>query len=321
MGREAAFERSDWGLLVFVAATWGSSFLFIDIGVDHFAPGLVALLRLAFGAATLAAVPAARRGVPRSAWPAIALLAVVWMAAPFVLFAVAQQSIDSSLAGMLNAAAPLFTAVVAALAARRLPSRRRSTGLLIGFLGVLAISWPSLGGAHATAAGAGLVIAATMLYGVAFNIAGPLQQRHGALPVIWRAELVAVGLVAPLGIATLSDSTFAWSSLAAVAALGALGTALAFVAFATLAGHVGSTRASVTVYFLPAVAIALGALFRDETIAGVSLLGTALVTAGAYITSRGERRSNRDQPTSFEISGSRVRSSAPTSEKIATAQR
>jgi drug/metabolite transporter (DMT)-like permease len=131
-------------------------------------------------AATLAAVPAARRGLPRSTGPAIALLGVVWMAAPFVLFGMAEQSIDSSLEGMLNAAAPLFTAVVAALVARQLPSRGRGTGLLIGMLGVFAIGSPSLGGAHATAAGAALVIAATMLYGVAFNVAGPLQRCHGA---------------------------------------------------------------------------------------------------------------------------------------------
>lgn len=297
MDREGAFGTGDWGLLVFVAVTWGSSFLFIDIGIDHLAPALVALLRLAFGAATLAAVPAARRGVPRSAWPGIALLGVVWMAAPFVLFGVAEQSIDSSLAGMLNAAAPLFTAAVAALIARRFPSRRRGAGLVVGFLGVLVVSWPSLHGAHATAAGAGLVVVATMLYGVAFNVTGPLQQRYGALPVIWRAQLIALGLVAPLGIVSVSDSAFAWSSLAAVAALGCLGTALAFVAFATLAGRVGSTRASVTVYFLPAVAIALGALFRDETIAGVSLLGTVLVTAGAYVTSRSERDARRTTVT------------------------
>lgn len=117
---EAAFSGADWALLVAVAAMWDSSFLFIDIGVDHLAPELVALLRLAFGAATLAFVPAARRRVPRTAWPAIALLGAVWMAVPFVLFAVAQQSIDSSLAGMLNGAAPLFTAIVAGLATRQL---------------------------------------------------------------------------------------------------------------------------------------------------------------------------------------------------------
>jgi drug/metabolite transporter (DMT)-like permease len=221
MQREAAFTRADWALLAAVAAMWGSSFLFIGFGVDHLAPALVALLRLAFGAGTLAAVPAARRSLPRADWPAIALLGVVWMAAPFILFAVAEQSIDSSLAGMLNAAAPLFTAGVAALASRRLPGRRRAAGLMIGFAGVIAITWPSLNDAHATGVSAALVVLATMLYGVAFNLAGPLQQRHGALPVIWRAQLVALVLVAPLGVAGVPASTFAWSSVLAVAALAA----------------------------------------------------------------------------------------------------
>lgn len=267
---------------------WGSSFLFIDIGVDHLAPALVAMLRLAFGAATLALVPAARRAVSREAWPMIALLGVVWMAVPFVLFALAQQSIDSSLAGMLNAAAPLFTAIIAGLAARRLPGRRRAAGLVIGLVGVLAISWPSLQHAESTAAGAAMVVFATALYGVAFNLTGPLQQRHGALPVIWRAQLVAFVVVAPFGLAGIPESSFAPSSVLAVAVLGSLGTAVAFVCFTTLVGRVGSTRASVTIYFLPAVAIVLGAVFREETIAVISLLGTALVITGAVLTSRSE---------------------------------
>ncbi len=288
MRTEAPFAAADWAWLMAVAAAWGSSFLFIRIGVGHFAPQLVALLRLAFGAAALAAVPAARRSVPRADWPAIALLGAVWMAGPFLLFAVAEQSIDSSLAGMLNAAAPLFTAVVAALISGRLPGGPRRAGLLIGFGGVMVISWPSLHGAHATAAAIGLVVLATALYGIAFNLAAPLQQRHGALPVIWRAQLAALAPVAPLGLADIPRSTFAWSSLLAVAALGCLGTAFAFVAFTTLAGRVGSTRASVTVYFLPPVAIVLGAVFRSETITLVSLAGTALVTAGAYLASRRE---------------------------------
>ena len=276
-------------LLLAVAVMWGSSFLLIDIGVDHFTPELVALLRVAFGAGALAVVPAARSRVPGAAWPAIAVLGVIWMAAPFVLFGIAEQSIDSSLAGMLNGGAPLFTAIVAGLATRQLPSRGRAAGLAVGLAGVVAISWPAVQDAEASAAGAGLVVLATVLYGVAFNLAGPLQRRHGALPVIWRAQLVALALLAPFGIAGVPASTFAWSSLLAVAVLGGLGTAVAFVAFTTLAGRVGSTRASVAVYFLPAVAIALGAVFRDETIAAVSLLGTGLVTAGAYLTSRADK--------------------------------
>jgi drug/metabolite transporter (DMT)-like permease len=282
---QQAFGTREWALLAAVALMWGSSFLLIDVGVDHLRPELVALLRVAFGAATLAAVPAARRAIPRAAWPPVALLGITWMAVPFVLFPVAQQWIDSSLAGMLNAAAPLFTAVVAAVAARQLPGRRPAIGLLVGFAGVLAITWPSLGDARASAAGIGLVLAATLLYGVAFNLAGPLQQRHGALPVVWRAQLVALALLLPSGLAAVPASRFAWSSLAAMVALGAFGTALAFVAFTTLAGRAGSTRASVSVYFLPPVAIALGAAVRDEPIAAAAVLGTALVLAGAYVVS------------------------------------
>jgi drug/metabolite transporter (DMT)-like permease len=292
-----AFGTREWALLAAVAVMWGSSFLLIDVGVDHFRPELVALLRVAFGAATLAALPAARRAIPRSAWPLVALLGIVWMAVPFVLFPIAQQWIDSSLAGMLNAAAPLCTAAVAALAARRLPGRRRATGLLVGFAGVVAITWPSLGGARASAAGTGLVLAATLLYGVAFNLAGPLQQRHGALPIVWRAQLVALALLLPSGLAAVPASGFAWSSMAALVALGALCTALAFVAFTTLAGRAGSTPASVAVYFLPPIAIALGAVVRDEPIEVAAVLGTALVIAGAYLVSR------RDA----EVAGARTR--------------
>jgi drug/metabolite transporter (DMT)-like permease len=177
---------------------------------------------------------------------------------------------------------------VAVVMVRRLPGRRQQAGLLIGFAGVVAITSPSLGGAQASVAGIALVLAATLLYGVAFNLAGPLQRRHGALPVVWRAELVALALLLPAGLAAVPGSAFDWSSLAAIVALGCLGTALAFVAFTTLAGRAGSTRASVTVYFLPPVAIALGVLVRDEPIAAVSVAGTVLVAAGAYLVSRRE---------------------------------
>jgi drug/metabolite transporter (DMT)-like permease len=283
------YAASDWGRMAIVAVLWGCSFLFIDIGVDHLAPEVVAFARIALGAATLAVFPSARRAVPRRAWGWVALLGVTWMAIPFVLFPVAEQWIDSSLAGMINGSAPLFTALVAALAMGRLPSSRTAAGLAIGFAGVAVVSWPALRDADATALGAALVLVATLLYGVAFNIAGPLQRSHGALPVLLRAQLVALVLTAPLGVAGLDDSSFAWSSVLAMVALGCGGTALAFVAFTTLAGRVGATRGSVTIYLIPPAAIAAGALFRDEPIGAAAVVGTVLVLAGAAVVSRGAR--------------------------------
>lgn len=96
------------------------------------------------------------------------------------------------------------------------------------------------------------------------------------------------GVVAPLGVAGLDGSSFAWSSLLAVAALGCLGTALAYLAFTTLAGRVGASRGSITIYFVPVVAIALGVLVRGESVAPISIAGAALILLGAFLTSRRE---------------------------------
>ncbi len=284
--RLQAFAPLDWALLAAVALMWGSSFLLIEIGLDDLEPAVVAWLRLLFGAATLACIPAARRSLRRQDWPPVALLGLVWMAVPFLLFPIAQQSIASSLAGMINGAAPLFTAAVAAGWSRRVPTGWQLTGLVIGFVGVLAINWPAAQGAPATALGAGLIVLATLLYGIAFNMAEPLERRSGALPVIWRAQLVALVLLTPPGLVGITDSSPAWSSMLAMVALGVLSTGLAFAAFTTLVGRVGASRGSVTVYFIPVVAIVLGVVLRDERVTGAAIAGTTLVLVGAYATSR-----------------------------------
>lgn len=291
------FAPADWGLLSFLAVTWGASFLFIAIGLEAFAPALVTTLRIAFGAATLAVVPRARRRVPRDAWPGIAALGVVWVALPLLLFPLAQRSIDSSVAGMINGAVPLAAAAVAALLARRLPPARQRAGLVLGFVGVVLISLPAAQGARASAIGVLLVLLAVACYGTALNIAAPLQQRYGALPVLLRAQASALVLVAPLGLAGLGESRFDAGSLAAVAVLGCAGTGLAFLGMTVLVGRVGAARGSIATYFIPVVAIALGVVVRDEAVAVISLVGTALVVAGAWLTSRGRRGAVRTPPT------------------------
>ncbi len=289
----SSFTARDWSLLLGAGVMWGSSYLLIKIGLEGFAPETVAWLRLLFGVATLTMLPGARRGLQhRHDWWLVAVLGLVWMAVPFVLFPIAQQHIDSALAGMVNGAAPLFTALIAVLWFRNRPTTQVTAGLLVGFLGVVAIADPSVTG-RATLLGILLVLAATVFFGVAFNLSGPLQGRNGALSVIWRAELVALAATTPTGVYGLTDSTPTWASLAAMVALGALCTGVAFYFFVTLVGRVGATRASVTVYLGPVVAIALGALLAGERVHPVALGGAALVLLGAYLTSRGTRARSR----------------------------
>jgi drug/metabolite transporter (DMT)-like permease len=284
----ASFATRDWLMLGGTALMWGGSFLFMDIGLDHFAPPLIAFGRIALGAATLSLIPAAREPVPRAAWPRVALLGISWMAIPFLLLAVAQQWIDSGLAGMINATTPLFTVLMGALLIQSLPSRLQGAGLLLGFLGVVAISIPSVEGGS-NLAGVALVLCAATLYGFAFNIAAPLQAEYGALAVTRGAMVVAAAALVPAAVVGAIDSSFGWSSLLAVIALGTLGTGVAFIWFTALIGRVGPARASVSIYVVPVVAVALGALFRDERVHVAALAGTAMVLAGAYLTSRPRR--------------------------------
>ncbi len=287
-----AFKATEWGLLVGIALMWGSSFLFIEEGLESFRPPLIALLRLLFGVATLAWFARARTPIERSDWRAIGLLAIFWMAVPFLLFPLAQQWIDSSLAGMINGGVPVFAALVAAFLVRRIPSAQKLIGIGVGFAGVVLVSWPAAQGARATALGVILVLIATASYGVAVNIAVPLQRRYGSLPVLLRTQIVALALVAGPGALAAMDSSFSWGAFGAMVPLGFLGTGLAFVAMTTLVGKVGAARGSIAVYFIPVVAIALGAVVRDETISAISIFGTALVILGAFLASRQENGAN-----------------------------
>jgi drug/metabolite transporter (DMT)-like permease len=287
--RAESFGPVEWGLLAAVALVWGSSFLFIEIGLESFRPGVVALARVALGAATIALIPGARRPVDRQDFPRIALLGVVWMAIPFVLFPTAQQWIDSAVAGMLNGAVPLISTPIAALLLHRMPGRKQMAGLGIGFLGVVAITAPQVQAGSSTALGAVLILAAVCLYGLGLNLAVPLQQRYGALPVLLRSQVAALVLLVPYGLWHGPGSQWSLSSALAMVPLGALGTGLAFVAMVNLAGRAGATRGSIAIYFVPIVAIGLGVLFRDEQVAALALVGVLLVIIGAWLTSRRER--------------------------------
>ncbi|MEZ5247355.1 MAG: DMT family transporter [Acidimicrobiales bacterium] len=283
---DAPFAPLDWGFVFGAASIWGGSFLFMAIGLDAFEPGVVTLLRVVFGGLALLALPGSRVAVPREDLPKIALLGVTWMAFPLTMFPIAQQWIDSSVAGMLNAAMPLLTVLISWSVFHTPTGPRRLFGVGVGLIGILLISVPEASTAGTNAIGVGLVVLAVASYGVAVNIAGPLQQRHGSLPVIARALAVATVLTLPYGLAGIPASTFAWDSLIACVVVGAGGTGIAFLFAANLSGRVGAVRASLVTYVIPIISIGLGVIFRDETVTVAAIIGTGIVLFGAYLSSR-----------------------------------
>jgi drug/metabolite transporter (DMT)-like permease len=284
-----AFAGVDWLLFLVVGTIWGSSFLFMAIGLEALRPGLVTWLRILFGASALWLVPGARSArIDRADRAGLLLLSITWVAIPFTLFPLAQGSVNSAIAGMLNGAAPIFTAVVATILLRRPPGARQLVGIPLGFLGVAAIAFSVASQGSSQVLGVILILVATICYGIAFNVATPLQQRYSSLPLMARILAIGAVLTAPLGVASIPGSHFSWPALFAVAAVGVLGTGLAFVLIGRLVGRVGSTRASIVGYLIPVVALLLGVLLRDDEVGPFAIAGIALVVAGAYLTSRRE---------------------------------
>ena len=272
---------SVWLLFLVPGVIWGASFLFIAEGLGAIGPGGVTFLRILIGFATLALFRATWRPVERRDWPAIALLGIVWFAFPLSMFPHAEESVSSAVTGMLNGAAPLFTAIVTSVLTRSLPSRNVAAGLVVGVTGAVIIALPTIHEGRSSALGVLLILAALVSYGFALSIAHPLQQRYGALPVIWRAQLVALALTAPFGVPDVLAAHWTPAPLFSLIALGALGTGIAFVMLTTVAGRIGPTRASATAFVIPAVALALGVLVRGERVALMSVVGCAVCVAGA----------------------------------------
>jgi drug/metabolite transporter (DMT)-like permease len=289
-----AFTPADWVAFGSIGLIWGSSFALISIGLEAFEPGLVTWLRVVAGALVLALLPAGRTPIDRADLPRLVALSVLWVAIPFTLFPLAQQHVSSAAAGMLNGGLPVLAAVIGSIMLRRLPTPVHVAGLALGSAGVATIAISAAGESSSEAIGVAMLLVAVVCYGLAINIAAPLQQRYGAVPVMARMLAFAAVFTAPFGLASIPGSRFAWASLLATMVLGAVGTGLAFALMGRLVGRVGSTRAAFATYLVPVVALVLGTVFRHEEVAAIGVAGIAMVIAGAMLASRPDRPAARD---------------------------
>ncbi|MBG7604586.1 MAG: EamA family transporter [Actinobacteria bacterium] len=280
------FTSRDWALFLAVSGIWGSSFLFIAIGLDALPPGLITLMRVSLGAIALAVLPRERVSIADNDRFRLVVLSFLWVAIPFTLFPIAEQHINSAVTGLLNGGTPIFAALVATVLLHQPPRGAQLIGLAVGFAGVVMISLPSLGDGTSEAIGVALVIAATVCYGFAINLAGPMQQRYGSVNLTAKMLALATIWTAPYGLWDIGDAEWEIGPVLAVVFLGVVGTGIAFAFMGSLVGRVGSTRASFITYLIPVVALVLGVTFRGDDVAPLALIGVALVIGGAFLASR-----------------------------------
>ena len=291
---QASFTSLDWLLSIGMALTWGSSFLLIKIAIRDFDSSVIPLGRTAFGAAALLLIPSARKRIAKEHWPRLLALGFVWMAFPFLLYPLAEETVSSAITGMMNGGLPVVVTVITAIWVRSVPSPRRILAVLVGFSGIALIAVPSIReGSTADAKGISLLLMALLSYAVAINLARPLQAIYSPATLMLHVELVALAMSLPYGLWGMSQSTFAWPALGALALLGVLGTGFAFVLFALLTKRTGAVRSMIPTYFTPIVGAILGKVFNSEPLLWISVAGMLIVIVGAWLTSLPEKQSTK----------------------------
>ncbi|WP_371581803.1 DMT family transporter [Streptomyces sp. NBC_01314] len=287
----------DWRLrFAFLSLVWGFSFLLIKVGTQAYAPFQVTFGRLLFGTLVLAAAMAVKRErLPRGArvWGHLTVAAFLLNALPFSLFAHAELTIPSTLAGICNATSPLWGMALSLVAlSEDRPTRVRVAGLGLGFLGVLTVlgAWQGFSGLDAR--GTTMALLASLSYPIGWiyvrrTLAGTTVSHLSLTGAQLLLATVQLAFVTPLF--TTLPGSFPVLPLLAVVALGALGTGVAMLVQYGLVSEVGPTTAQMVTYFIPVIATAAGVALLGESLAWSTPVGAAIILAGAALTQAGPR--------------------------------
>jgi drug/metabolite transporter (DMT)-like permease len=286
----------DWFLFVLLGFLWGSSYLFIKIGVEAgFHPFTLVATRLLFGAVLLGIVVAiAREALPRSlrTYGHLFVMGILSVALPFSLITWAEQSTDSTLAAILNASVPLFVILIAAaVLVDESITTNRVFGLIVGFVGVAIL----VGFDPGVLAGTDALAAVALIGSSASYAAGAVYARrfvHGLRPMIPAVLQVSFALLISASLAFIFEQPITipgrFDAILAAVWLGLLGSGTAYLLFFRLLGRWGATRTSLVAYLLPVFGIVLGALVLQEPVDARIIIGTGLVIGGiALVNARG----------------------------------
>ena len=280
--------RKGWLLFTAMSVFWGIPYLFIKITVRELDPTVVVFARVGIAAAILLPVAAYRRVLRqlRERWLAIAAIACVQIAGPFLLISYGEQHITSSLTSLLIAADPLL---VVLFALRFDPGERvnglRLVGLLIGMGGVVTLLGLDVGGDEQRVIGAVLVLLAAAGYAAgALLIKRPTIAALPSLGVVSVECVTATIVVLPLAVTRLPSKLPDLEVIASLLVLGLICTALAYLIFFALVAEVGASRGTVITYVNPAVSVFLGVTLLGESLNAAIVVGFLLIIVGSWLS-------------------------------------
>jgi drug/metabolite transporter (DMT)-like permease len=273
-----------------LAALWGASYMFIKVALDDVSPFVVVWVRLVLAALVLLPIAHHRGALSelRPHLPTVLFLSIVQVAAPFLLITFGEKHIASSLAGILVASAPIFTALLAfRLDRAELATGWRLVGIMVGIVGVALLFGVDLSGDSAALLGGLMVLLASLGYAI-----GPFEMKRrlqGVQPVGIAAATMTLAalLLTPVIPFVWPAHAPGFDTIASLFALGAGGTGVAFLIFYTLIAEVGPGRATVVAYIAPAFSVVYGVVLLDEAFTASTAAGLLLILGGSWLAAGG----------------------------------
>jgi drug/metabolite transporter (DMT)-like permease len=270
--------------LLVLSAIWGSSYMFIKVGLRDFPPPALVDARLLLAAAVLTSFVAARGSVRRLR-PAVApgaVVGLVGMAIPFLLITWGETHVDSGVAAVANSSVPIFVALLALrFAPTERPDALRVAGLVVGLAGVAVVVGVHPGGGWWGVVGTLAVVLASLCYALSslfvqrrLVVGGP---ELATTSVLWGSLAML-----PFALADLPEHV-GWKPLGSVVALGVVATGIATLIVNRLIAAHGSARTMLVNYLLPGFALFYGVTLLGEPLTAAEVGGLALILVGVTL--------------------------------------
>ena len=269
--------------ILLTSALWGSSFLMMKYALEELDPFQISFYRIFIGMVFINLLNIKKVNIPLSQHKYLALVGTLWMALPFFLFAKAEETISSSLAGLINGSTPIFISLIAYIVFKEKISNIQKTYLITGFLGIYLVSFGFNNFLLDLNLGAFLALLASISYGFAANIVQPLIKNYGSLNTLKIAlrygalfSLIALLPSSSLVLPTVEISLFP------MLLLGIGSSGIAFLSFYKLIDDVGAVAGSITVYIIPIFSVIFGYIFLEEYTSTIQMVGIFIVIISAY---------------------------------------
>ena len=269
-------------MLTALAAIWGSAFMFIKISAVDFGPILLVTLRLLI--AGLVFMPLLLRKKYRllfkSHLPGIIIIAIFSNALPFTLFAFASLGATSNMLGILNGTTAFLTTLIAYFWLNESISSKQIIGLCLGFLGVIILVNPANGSSTVIASMCALL--GSLCYAFNGNYLEKFHSNSNKKVLIGWSMLFGGLFMTPFAFFNLPDAIPNLNSFLALLWLAVVSTGIGYLGYIRLINRIGAVKTSTLTYLLPVFSIIWGAIFLQEKITLIILVGFLFVMMGMY---------------------------------------